>query len=77
MFWQFIRKIWILPYFIFILMIFYIIFIYKEKPSYSFISGKAIGLAGVFFMAFYYTVFIFLVRIIFFIIKSILKFLKK
>ncbi|MEM5799129.1 MAG: hypothetical protein QXZ43_00455 [Candidatus Aenigmatarchaeota archaeon] len=46
------------PYLIFLGMLIYILFFYQEKSSSSFLSGKAMGIAGVLMMAFYYTIFL-------------------
>lgn len=62
-----------LPYLIFLGLIFYVLFIFQEKPSSSFLSGKAIGLAGILMIAFYYTLFL----LALFIISKLLKFAVK
>lgn len=66
-----------LPYLIFLGMIFYILFFYQEKPSNSFLSGKAMGLAGILMIVFYYTIFLFVLFIILKIIKFIIKLFNK
>ncbi|MEM5777248.1 MAG: hypothetical protein QXJ06_02265 [Candidatus Aenigmatarchaeota archaeon] len=46
------------PYLIFLGMLIYILFFYQEKSSSSFLSGKAMGIAAVLMMTFYYTIFL-------------------
>ncbi|MEM2555123.1 MAG: hypothetical protein QXX97_05000 [Nitrososphaerota archaeon] len=62
-----------LPYLIFLGIVFYILFIYQEKSSGSFLSGKAMGLAGILMVTFYYTLFL----LAFFVISKVLKFIVK
>lgn len=58
------------PYLIFLGLVFYVLFIFQEKPSSSFLSGKAMGLAGILMIAFYYTLFL----LALFVVSKILKF---
>jgi len=66
-----------LPYLVFLGLIFYILFIWQEKSSGSFLSGKAMGLAGILMVAFYYTLFLVAVFIISKVLKFIIKFFRK
>jgi len=66
-----------LPYLVFLGLIFYILFIWQEKSSGSFLSGKAMGLAGILMVAFYYTLFLVAVFIISKVLKFIIKIIKK
>jgi len=62
-----------LPYLVFLGLIFYILFIWQEKSSGSFLSGKAMGLAGILMFAFYYTLFL----LALFVLSKVLKFIIK
>ncbi|MEM0476212.1 MAG: hypothetical protein QW367_01050 [Candidatus Aenigmatarchaeota archaeon] len=66
-----------LPYFVFLGLIFYILFIWQEKSTGSFLSGKAMGLAGILMIAFYYTLFLLALFVISKVLKFIIKFLRK
>jgi len=66
-----------LPYLVFLGLIFYILFIWQEKSSGSFLSGKAMGLAGILMFAFYYTLFLLALFVLSKVLKFIIKFFRK